>query len=66
MVRGKHTVEFGVVNMYFVATSDIDGSSFIVKPSEESTLWIPMDDANADYQEYLAWVAEGNEAEQWA
>jgi len=32
----------------------------IIGPSLES---IPFDPRNSDYQAYLAWVAEGNEAE---
>ena len=27
--------------------------------------FIPFDEANNDYKEYLEWVAEGNEAEEW-
>ena len=32
---------------------------------ELDNTWIPSDEANKDYQEYLKWVAEGNEAEEW-
>ena len=26
---------------------------------------IPMNEANGDYREYLAWLAEGNEPQEW-
>ena len=43
---------------------DIDGvvsTTMILR--KEDHAFIPFDPANRDYQDYLAWVAEGNEAD---
>lgn len=33
----------------------------IYRPEDQA--WIPLDEANIDYQAYLKWVEEGNTAE---
>ena len=48
--------------MTYKKLKEWDGSentNAILKTSNPN-IWIPFDPMNRDYQEYLAWVAEGN------
>jgi len=46
-------------------TFSIDDVTMIRFVIGDELRWIPTDDANCDYQAYLAWVADGNIAEEW-
>ena len=46
---------------YFIKHDVIFGDAIVSSNHQ----WIPFDEGNTDYQAYLAWVAEGNTAEEW-
>ncbi len=51
---------------YKFVNSIYGGTACILKlndDGDEYTTAIPLDENNTDYQEYLAWVAEGNTAD---
>ena len=47
--------------IYKLVNDPIHGFLLNIKTADNRL--IPIDEANADYQAYLAWVAEGNTAE---
>jgi hypothetical protein len=50
--------------MYKYIKNSINGETYTnVILRTEDNAWIPFDPANTDYQEYLAWLDEGNEPE---
>ena len=42
--------------------NSINGNEYVIRIADNA--FIPKDEANTDYQEYLEWVADGNEPEE--
>lgn len=54
------------MTIYHIYESPIGGKS-VRRTDPDGKVWfIPFSDNNTDYQAYLAWVAEGNTAEEWS
>lgn len=51
--------------MYQKCVDSITGGEASCIKRLADNAFIPFDPANVDYVEYLAWVAEGNEAQPW-
>ena len=51
---------------FFSVSHNLYGTvDYIMKVESNQTFVFVADETNADYRQYLAWVADGNTAEEW-
>tara|TARA_R100000781_G_scaffold95788_1_gene59899 strand:- start:34 stop:216 length:183 start_codon:yes stop_codon:yes gene_type:complete len=53
----KDSMNDSIITNMIMQIKDVDGNAITPR-------FIPFDEGNTDYQEYLKWVAEGNTAEE--
>ena len=51
--------------MYYIDIKEPFSQKVVLKLDGNILMSIPSNEENSDYQKYLAWVAEGNEATEW-
>lgn len=49
---------------YKIKTNTLSGIPVFYRVEDD--VWIPLAEGNRDYQAYLAWLAEGNTADEWS
>jgi|LakMenE01Jun11ns_1017448.scaffolds.fasta_scaffold9939514_3 hypothetical protein len=54
------------MSKYFIQNTNFFGITNTIIIRTEDNANIPINPANSDYAEYLAWVAEGNTATEWS
>ena len=47
--------------MSYKLITNLAGENFVIRLTDGA--WIPANEGNIDYQEYLVWLEEGNEPE---
>ena len=60
---GLHHRSYNMKTFYLNSTNINNDTVVMVENSIVSC--VPADEANSDYQQYLAWLAEGNTPEEW-
>jgi hypothetical protein len=53
-----HNIQSVKLQSYMGST---DNTYLIVTKTDGKVMYVPQSDDNSDYQEYLEWLAEGNE-----